>query len=148
MFRTLTTDLVGVPGAFGGELAYWASVSRILRTHWYHLTVRVEQEGRSTESTVMIEGEAKLQQMLIGQDEELAIIDLQAVTPGWMNKSSGWKMERVKRISVGEDDGGFSVCLIEVDDGAVYHSSHSSDFQAELLTNQRPIFLSAMIRAE
>lgn len=148
MFRTQTTDLVGVPGAFGEGLAYWASVSRILRTHWYHLTMRVEQEGRSTESTIMIEGEAKLQQMLIGQHEELAIIDLQAVTPGWMNKGPGWKMERVKKISVGVDDGGFSICIIEVDTGAVYHSSHTPDFHPDSLTNLTPIFLSTMICAE
>lgn len=46
MFRTLDSDLIGVPGMFGEGVSHWNGVSRLLRTPWYHLTLSVENEGR------------------------------------------------------------------------------------------------------
>ena len=146
MFRTQDSDLIGVPGIFGEGLAHWHSVSRILRTHWYHLTVRLTDQGRSTECVEMIEGEHRLQSMLVTQSAEREVTDVQVMTPAWMNKGAGWDMERVTKVSLGYD-GDFEVSLIEVEGGAVYHSSHRPGFQIDLLTDLRPIFLPSMIRS-
>lgn len=146
MFRTQDSDLIGVPGIFGEGLAHWHSVSRILRTHWYHLTVRVSEQGRSTELAHMIEGEHRLQNMLVTQGDEQELVDVQVMTPAWMNRRVGWDMERVTKVTIG-NDGDFEVCLIEVEGGAVYHSSHRPGFQIDSLTDLRPIFLSSMIRS-
>jgi len=146
MFRTQDSDLIGVPGIFGEGLAHWHSVSRILRTHWYHLTVRVSEQGRSTELAHMIEGEHRLQNMLVTQNDEQELVDVQVMTPAWMNKRAGWDMERVTKVTLGYDSD-FEVCLIEVERGAVYHNSHRPDFQVDSLTDLRPIFLSSMIRS-
>ncbi len=146
MFRTQDSDLIGVPGIFGEGLAHWHRVSRILRTHWYHLTVCMTDQGRSTEFVDMIEGEHRLQSMLVTQSAEREITDVQVMTPAWMNKGAGWDMERVAKVSLGYD-GDFEVCLIEVEGGAVYHSSHRPGFQLDFLTDLRPVFLSSMIRS-
>ncbi|MGP5355910.1 hypothetical protein [Pseudomonas helleri] len=146
MFRTQDSDLIGVPGIFGEGLAHWHSVSRILRTHWYHLTVRVSEQGRSTELAHMIEGEHRLQNMLVNQSDEQELVDVQVMTPAWMNKRAGWDMERVTKVTLGYD-GDFEVCLIEVERGAIYHNSHRPDFQIDSLKDLRPIFLSSMIRS-
>lgn len=147
MFRTQDSDLIGVPGIFGEGLMHWHGVSRVLRTHWYHLTVRVAEQGRRTEFTLMIDGEHGLQKMLVAQDAEQAITDVQVMTPCWMNKTNGWELERVAKVTVGEDSDGFEVCLIEVDSGAVYHNSHRPSFHVNSLTNLRPIFVTTMISA-
>lgn len=146
MFRTEDSDLIGVPGVFGEGLAHWHSVSRLLRTHWYHLTIRLTDQGRSTEFVDMIEGEHRLQSMLVTQSAEREVTDVQVMTPAWMNKGAGWDMERVTKVSLGYD-GDFEVSLIEVEGGAVYHSSHRPGFQIDLLTDLHPIFLSSMIRS-
>ncbi|PRW84820.1 hypothetical protein C7A11_25055 [Pseudomonas simiae] len=146
MFRTQDSDLIGVAGIFGEGLAHWHSVSRLLRTHWYHLTVRVIEQGRSTELEHMIEGEHRLQYMLVSQNDEEELVDVQVMTPAWMNKSDGWDMERVTKVTLGYDNE-FEVCLIEVEGGAVYHNSHRLGFQIDSLTDLRPIFLSNMIRS-
>ncbi|MEE4340376.1 hypothetical protein V2J66_01985 [Pseudomonas alliivorans] len=146
MFRTQDSDLIGVPGIFGEGVAHWHSVSRILRTHWYHLTVRLTDQGRSTECVEMIEGEHSLQSMLVTQSDERDITDVQVMTPAWMNKGAGWDMERVTKVSLGYD-GDFEICLIEVEGGAVYHSSHRPGFKIDFLTDLRPVFLSSMIRS-
>ncbi|YBV04548.1 hypothetical protein MOQ67_24475 [Pseudomonas sp. LY-1] len=94
----------------------------------------------------MIDDTHQLQKMLVSQGADLAITEIMAVTPSWMNKSGGWQMERLTRVTVGEDSMGSEVCLLEVGEGAVYHTSHQPDFKVEALTNLRPIFLLSMIQ--
>ena len=146
MFRTLDNDLIGVPGMFGEGVSHWRGVSRLLRTPWYHLTLSVENEGRFSECVMMIDDTHQLQKMLVSQGADLAITEIMAVTPSWMNKSGGWQMERLTRVTVGEDSMGSEVCLLEMGEGAVYHTSHQPDFKVETLTNLRPIFLLSMIQ--
>lgn len=146
MFRTLDRDLIGVPGMFGQGVSHWRGVSRLLRTPWYHLTLSVENEGRLSECSVMIDDTRQLQEMLVSQGTDLAITEIMAITPSWMNKTEGWQMERLTSVTVGEDRTGSEVCLLEVADGAVYHTSHQQDFRIEALANLRPVFLSSMIQ--
>jgi hypothetical protein len=146
MFRTIDDDLIGIPGMFGEGVSHWRGVLRLLRTPWYHLTLRVENEGRFTECALMVDDTRKLQEMLVSQGADLAITEIMAVTPSWMNKTAGWQMERLTRVTVGEDKTGSEVCLLEVAEGAVYHTSHHSDFKVEALTNLTLIFLSSMIQ--
>jgi hypothetical protein len=80
MFRTQDSDLIGVPGIFGEGLAHWHSVSRVLRTHWYHLTIRLPDQGRSTEFVDMIEGAHRLKSMLVTRNAEQEITDVQVMT--------------------------------------------------------------------
>lgn len=146
MFRTLDNDLIGVPGMFGEGVSHWRGVSRLLRTPWYHLTLCVENEGRLSECAVMVDDTRQLQEILVGQGPDLAITEIMAVTPSWMNKTEGWQMERLTRVTVGEDRTGYEVCLLEVAEGVVYHTSHQQDFKVEALANLRPVFLASMIK--
>lgn len=131
---------------FGAGQAQWHAVSRALRKHWYHVVVQGIQAGRVSELILMVDNEHKLQEMLIAQDDELGIAEAQVVTPPWMNRTSEWRMEPLKEVSVGQDKYGCEVSLIEVESGASYHTSHSPGFNSNLLTNLRPIFLPSMIR--
>lgn len=56
-------------------------------------------------------------------------------------------MERLIRLSVGEDRIGSEVCVLEVAEREVYHSSHQPDFQIEAPANVMPVFLSSMIQS-
>ena len=147
MFKTHDADMVGVPGMFGEGQYQWSQVSRILRTHWSHVTLQAKQEGRISEAALMVDTEHQLQQLLIAQDEEITVTDVQVVTPPWMNHCDSWGMDRVVKVTVGHDKDDCDVCLIEVDKGLVYHSSHRRGFQIESLKNLRPVFLEGMIRS-
>lgn len=131
MFRTIDSDLIGVPGIFGQGVSHWRGVSRLLRTPWYHLTLSVVNEGRLSECSVMIDDTRQLQELLANQGTDLAITEIMAVTPSWMNKTGGWQMERLTRLAVGEDKIGSEVCLLEVAKGAVYHTSHQQGFESK-----------------
>lgn len=146
MFRTQDVDLIGIPGMFGEGVSQWHSVSRLLKTHWYHLTVRAVENGRSTELALMVDGEQKLERMLVAQDEHAFITDIQVVTPSHMNARGAWSMEPLVKVTIGIDSDGCEACLLEVESGAVYHNSHRPGFRPDLLTNLRPIFQSSMIK--
>ncbi|MFJ4260225.1 hypothetical protein ACIP01_25155 [Pseudomonas monteilii] len=146
MFRTNVTDIVGLPGMFGEGQCHWEQVSRVLRTHWYHLTLQHNQDGRTYESTLMIDSESRLQQILIGQDDDLKVTDVRVVTPAHMNGTAGWQMETLIEATLGEDENECSVCLLEVYTGAVYHSSHVPGFDRSTLINLHPIYRASMIR--
>lgn len=145
MFSTQESELIGVPGLFGDGRAHWHAVTRMLRTHWYHLSIRSEQDGRCTEFTLMVGSEHKLQECLISQDAEFAIVEVHAMIPAWMSKSDGWRMERVHQVTIGSDEHGCAVIALEVEGGATYLSSHQPGFTVDMLSNQRPIFMRGML---
>ncbi|AVH39738.1 hypothetical protein AL532_27265 [Pseudomonas monteilii] len=147
MFRTNDADMLGVPGMFGAGQAQWHQVSRVLRTHWYHVTVQATQEGTAREIVLMVDSEAQLQKLLIAQSEDVGISDLQVVTPAHMNGTAAWRMETATQVYIGEDEDECLVCVLEVETGAVHHNSHRPGFNSDSLTNQRLIFLSSMIRS-
>lgn len=147
MFRTLDEHQAGIPGMFGDGLAQWHEVSRLLKTHWYHVTVRGQHEGRATEVSLLVDNESWLQKLLVSQNDDALITDVLVMTPSWMNKGRRWQMEPLSKVTVGEDPYGCGISLIEVESGSVYHTSHSPGFNSNLLTNLRPIFLSSMIRS-
>jgi hypothetical protein len=146
MFKTHETDMLGIPGMFGEGQYQWSQVSRVLRTHWYHVTLQAKHEGRMSEAALMVDSEPRLQQILVAQGEEIMVTAVQVVTPSWMNQCDGWAMDRVVKVTLGNDENDCDVCLIEVDSGAVYHSSHRPNFEISRLANLRTIFLETMIR--
>ena len=146
MFRTHDADMLGMPGMFGEGQYQWHQVSKVLRNHWYHVTVQAQHKGQTTEVVLMIDSEPRLQQVLIAQDEETIITDVQVVTPAYMNGSAGWRMEALTKVTLGEDQNECVVCLLEVETGSKYHSSHQPGFNSNVLSNLRPIYHANMIR--
>ncbi|MBP2873731.1 MULTISPECIES: hypothetical protein [Pseudomonas] len=146
MFRTHDADMLGLPGMFGEGQYQWHQVSKVLRNHWYHVTVQAKTEGRISEAVLMIDSEPRLQQVLIAQDAETIITEVQVVTPAHMNGTRNWRMETLTKVTLGEDENECVVCLLEVDTGSLYHSSHQPGFSSGALSNLRPIYHSNMIR--
>lgn len=146
MFRTHDADMLGPPGMFGAGQYQWHQVSKVLRTHWYHVTVQAKTQGRISEAVLMIDSEPRLQQVLIAQDAETIITEVQVVTPAHMNGTGGWRMETLTKVTLGEDQHECVVCLLEVEAGSKYHSSHQPGFSGDALSNLRPIYHANMIR--
>ncbi|WP_306092832.1 hypothetical protein [Pseudomonas sp. SJZ131] len=139
--------MLGLPGMFGEGQCQWHQVSKVLRNHWYHITVQAKTKGQVSEAVLMVDSEPRLQQILISQDAEMVITEVQVVTPGHMNGTSGWRMEALRKVTLGEDENECLVCLLEIETGSKYHTSHQPGFRSDALNNLRPIFLSSMIRS-
>ena len=98
------------------------------------------------EAVLMVDSEPQLQEILVAQDDEIIITDVQVVTPAHMNGTEVWRMETMTKATVGEDKDECVVCLLEVETGSTYHSSHQAGFRSDSLKNLSPIFHADMIR--
>jgi len=125
---------------FGEGLAHWHAVTRMLRKHWFHLSVVMVGQGKGHEFELMVNDELKLQQVLQSQDEEVFVKEIQVVTPASMNGSGAWRMEKVKGLAIGDDQNGDSVCVVTVDGGSVYHDSYRTNLDVASLTKMRVLY--------
>lgn len=140
MFRTRLQDMAGAPGMFEEGLAHWHSISRVLRTHWYHVIVQERLESRFISKEEMLNDETALAALMVAQSEDYQVTDVQLVSPPWMNKGSTWRMEKLERVATGLDKFGVVVCLLEVEEGEVYSDVHDPDFDPKTLSNLRQIY--------
>ncbi|MBI6750942.1 hypothetical protein [Pseudomonas syringae] len=140
MFRISMQDQAGPVGMFGDGLAHFHAVSRSLATHWYHVSLKRRHEGRLMAFEEMISDEPRLVELLIAQGESLIVQDVQVVTPGWMNKGSGWKMDRLTSLSMGFNQVEVPICVLEVEGGQVYVNTHQRDLDVGALIGVRELY--------
>ncbi|PIB64817.1 hypothetical protein AOA61_00045, partial [Pseudomonas sp. 2995-1] len=65
---------------------------------------------------------------------------VQVVTPGWMNKGSCWKMEKLTSLSMGFNPAKVPICVMEVEGGDVYVNTHQHDLKVESLTGLKELY--------
>lgn len=147
MFRSHQADMAGIPGMFGDGLMHWHGVSRALATHWYHVSVQRLHEGQFRNYEEMLNDEMRLVELLVAQDESLVVQEVQAVTPSWMNKDVGWKMEKLTSLSMGHNQAGVAVCVLEVEGGAVYIDTHEQGLGVDSLNGVKELYRRGMAQA-
>jgi hypothetical protein len=141
MFRTYEHDLEGRPGMFGEGQAHWTAVSRVLRTHWYHVVVEAQEGGRAFELELMINDEYRLREVIKSQEKGIVVKSVRAITPPRINGGSDWRMDRLASVSVGEDADDIPVCLMQLENGSVYHDSFQKNFDPSSLSNLRQMYV-------
>lgn len=140
MFRISMQDQAGPVGMFGDGLAHFHAMSRSLVTHWYHVTLKRRHEGRFVAYEEMLNDEPRLVELLIAQDETMVVQEVQVVTPGWMNKDSSWKMEKLTSLSMGFNQVEVPICVLEVEGGQVYVNTHQRDLNVDSLTGLKELY--------
>lgn len=133
-------DQAGAVGMFGDGLAHFHAVSRSLATHWYHVSLKRRHEDRFVAYEEMVNDEPRLVELLIAQGESLVIQEVQVVTPAWMNKGSGWKMEKLKSLSMGFNQVAVPICVLEVESGDVYVDTHQRDLDVDSLIGVKELY--------
>ncbi|WP_150800859.1 hypothetical protein [Pseudomonas fluorescens] len=140
MFRISMQDQAGPVGMFGDGLAHFHAMSRSLATHWYHVSLKRRHEGRFVAYEEMLNDEPRLVELLVSQDESVVIQEVQVVTPAWMNKGSGWKMEKLKSLSMGFNQVAVPICVLEVESGDVYVDTHQRDLDVDSLIGVKELY--------
>lgn len=140
MFRISMQDQAGPVGMFGDDLAHFHAMSRSLATHWYHVSVKRRHEDRFVAYEEMMNDEPRLVELLVAQDESLVVQEVQVVTPGWMNKSSSWRMEKLTSLSMGFNRVEVPICILEVESGEVYVNTHQRDLDVDSLIGVKEFY--------
>ncbi|PSL92034.1 hypothetical protein [Pseudomonas sp. R9.37] len=140
MFRISMQDQAGPVGMFGDGLAHFHAVSRSLATHWFHVSLKRKHEGRFVAFEEMLNDEPRLVELLLAQGEDLVVQEVQVVSPSWMNHDSGWKMEKLMSLSMGFNQVGVPVSLLEVESGAVYVNTHQVGLEVGSLNGVKELY--------
>ncbi len=140
MFRISMQDQSGLIGMFGDGLAHFHAVSRSLATHWYHVSLKRRHEGRYVAYEEMLSDEPRLVELLVSQGENMVVQEVQVVTPGWMNKDSCWKMEKLTSLSMGFNQAEVPICVMEVEGGDVYVDTHQHDLKVDSLKGLKELY--------
>lgn len=140
MFRISMQDQAGPVGMFGDGLAHFHAMSRSLATHWYHVSLKRRHEGLFVAYEEMLNDEPRLVELLVSQNQSVVVQEIQVVTPGWMNKGSSWKMEKLTSLSMGFNQAGVPICVLEVEGGDVYVDTHQRDLKVESLTGLKELY--------
>lgn len=134
MFMTTnnTKMNIPVPIAAPGE-SYWASVHVNLHSPWFLVVYEIgcDEEDLRTETTVLVS--KSIDVVAIGM--AVKIVQIAIVTPSWMNRTKGWKMESLKEIWDGfapNDKGGNFITICVTKGGARYVIGASDTLEDDL----------------
>ena len=140
MFRTKLKNKYERQGMMSEEVSHWHMVSRDLSLHWYHVSLEVLRHGRMISHVVMLNDETKLLETLKDQRADRVVVDVQVVTPGWMNKKGEWRMEKLAGVSVGVEKNVIPVCVLELANGSIYTNSPDPSITKESLSDVLKIY--------
>lgn len=139
-FGTHIVDRAGYEGMFGEGHSHWYKVSRLLPTHWYHVDLKIRNGDRMTPIVAMAGDEHAFEQVLKSCGSDAVLTQVQVVTPAWINKTDGWRMDKLVSLSTGLDKNGVQVCLLEIASGVVYADVHDPMFCAESLVEVKKVY--------
>ena len=93
-------------GAYLGDdsIHYWQCVEQTTHCPWFYVKVGRQQGSEVLASMVLIPSISALDQLLSEQGSDIWVIDVQLVSPAYLNGSDGWKMERLLEVREAVDD--------------------------------------------
>lgn len=104
MFQTVDSTRDPVFSALAGEGRHvWSAVSLPLNRPWFFVSYTCFTEDGPHTSSIMVDSASKILEIagLIG--DQVRLDDVLLVSPGWVNQTTGWKMEPLAAIWEGQD---------------------------------------------
>lgn len=83
---------------------YWQYVEQTTHCPWFYVRVGRQQGSEALTSMVMLPSISALEQLLNEQGADIWLLDVQLVSPAYLNGSDGWKMERLLEVRETADD--------------------------------------------
>lgn len=125
MFQTIRKTELAISRMMGDEIALWEVVLNPHHLEWFHVCRTMTIGGDSVRDMLHINNVRTLKNLIDTQDPENKVTDVYLVSPGWMNGTTDWKMERLleARESSNHQGHGFIYVLY---DGRVYPANNEN----------------------
>jgi hypothetical protein len=104
MFFTQPTAELHPPVPFDLKIKRWAVVERDLESPWFHVCVRMDEDGYYFGRTLLISDVEQLARMLGDLPTVEAITSVMVMIPPKLNGSQLWRMEHVLAIDTVFDE--------------------------------------------
>lgn len=100
---------------------YWQYVEQTTHCPWFYVRVGRQQGIEALASMVMLPSISALEQLLNEQGAEIWLLDVQLVSPAYLNGSDGWKMGRLLEVRETVNDMSAEACYVySLEGGHVY----------------------------
>lgn len=100
MFATYKQAEIPLGTYFGDEnTQHWQYVEQTLHCPWFYVKLARQNGEEVMISMLLIPSTPAFEQLLGEQGNDIWLKDVQLVTPGYMNGSDCWEMERLLEIS-------------------------------------------------
>ena len=98
MFGTMDSTEIVIPSMpLTDGTHIWTSVNLNMHVHWLYVTYQAQYDDDTKLVEIIFLTEAE-QLLEISLNEKIQIIEVYLVSPGYVNGSNSWKMEKVKEI--------------------------------------------------
>lgn len=91
-------------------------------TPWFYVSVGILDQGRVSDRAVMVQTFDAVKKLLKQRSDCFTVTSIHYITPGHMNGSGDWKMERLLEISELFNEGGWSIPRCKVGENRVYRA--------------------------
>ncbi|MCE1058421.1 hypothetical protein LU646_11060 [Pseudomonas alloputida] len=90
--------------------------------HWYQVVVNEVDGGKEVKRVFQLSDVDVLESVLEEQCDDFKVSEVYLASPGWMNGSGSWAMDKVLSLIVGRGEEGGKVSMHKVAEGVVYTS--------------------------
>ncbi|WEK28483.1 MAG: hypothetical protein P0Y58_16375 [Candidatus Pseudomonas phytovorans] len=87
-----------------GSTQCWQYVEQTTHCPWFYVKVAFQQDNEAFTSMLMLPSISSLEQVISEQTAGLRLLDVQLVSPGYLNGSDGWMMEKLLELRETVDD--------------------------------------------
>lgn len=137
MFETSVMAEILVPPLFEKDTKLWGYVHLNLHLQWFHAEYEITFDEGAFRKTIFL---ANVEQLLqLSEEPDCRIVQVDLVSPAYLNKTDSWKMEPMSEVWKGFDPcAEREVEIYILRDGTRYIESNSME---DSLQNKRLLFL-------
>lgn len=138
MFQTYRKAELSYGRLLGDEIAAWGAVVQPINCAWLHVH-RSLKEGRDIVSDcVFLPNAGALQELIKQCDESMWISSVRVVSPGHLNESGDYRMDRLIEIRKVPDQSFAKSYIYILHDGTIYpEESREKLWQAEIVFSSK-----------
>lgn len=120
MFQTYRKAELSYGWLLGDEIAAWGAVIQPIACAWLHVRRSIQEGSDIAFDYVFLPSVGALQELLEQCDESMWISSVRLVSPGHLNNSGDYRMERLTEIRKVPDQGFTKSYIYVLHDGTVY----------------------------
>lgn len=127
MFETVRESEMKIGRLLSEDVAMWPFVTIPLFMEWFVVKRSCLNDGLCMADTVLLQGVRSLLEAMQSYGSAFKIDAIHLVSPGWMNETGEWRMDKLTEIWECEDRSDMSSYIFVLEDGNYLPASSGND---------------------
>jgi len=110
------------------DVRHWLYAELSLPCVWFYVSIGYQRSAKFGQTTLLIAGIREFEQLLSDRDSDMWLEDVMVVTPGSVNGSGHWRMDRLSELSEAvESNTGQLTYVYKLEDGGLVLEGPTAD---------------------